>query len=111
LTYHTAFDWDAVADEATGYLRDLIRIDTTNPPGNETPAARYVADVLAGAGIAAGVLGPTPERCSVVARLPGHASSHKRPLLLLSHLDVVPAEPAHWTHPPFEAVLDDDGVI
>lgn len=103
-----AIDWNAVSAEVAGYLRDLIRIDTTNPPGSETPAARYVADVLARAGVDAQVLGPTPDRCSVVARLPG--TGRKRPLLLLSHLDVVTAEPAYWTHPPFEAVLK-DGVI
>lgn len=111
MPHHTTIDWDAVAAEVTAYLRDLIRIDTTNPPGHETPAAQYVAAVLAGAGITAEVLGPTPDRCSVLARLPGRVAGRKRPLLLLSHLDVVPAEPEHWTHPPFAAVLDDDGII
>ncbi|MBU0491362.1 MAG: M20/M25/M40 family metallo-hydrolase [Chloroflexi bacterium] len=112
----SGINWQAVAAEATGYLRDLIRIDTTNPPGNETAAARYLADVLAGADISAQVVGPTPDRCSLVARLPGHGlpshgTDRQRPLLLLSHLDVVPAEPGEWTHPPFAGMLDQDGVI
>jgi len=91
------------------FLRALIRFDTSNPPGNETPAAEYVAGVLAAAGIETHVAGDDPRRCSVVARLRGNG--RERPLLLLSHLDVVPAQAKHWTHPPFAGVLDREGVI
>ncbi|MFN8556917.1 MAG: M20/M25/M40 family metallo-hydrolase [Dehalococcoidia bacterium] len=98
-------NWDAVRDEATGYLRDLIRIDTTNPPGNERAAAAYLADVLARDGIPARLLGPTPDRPSLVARLDG--SGERGPLLLQGHTDVVPADPAEWTHHPFSGDLAD----
>lgn len=98
-------DWTVVEREVVQHLQNLIRIDTTNPPGNELPAARYVADVLRGEGIAAEVLESAPQRGNVVARLGGDGSA--RPLLLMSHLDVVPAEPDKWAHPPFAAELVD----
>lgn len=101
-------DWSRARAEALGFLKDLIRIDTTNPPGNERPAADYVAAVLAREGIEPTVLESEPTRASVVARLRG--SGRKPPLLLSAHLDVVPAEPEHWTHPPFEAV-EADGFV
>ena len=101
-------DWNAVQDEAIEHLRALIRIDTTNPPGNETPAAAYVVEVLNEAGIDAEVLGASPERGNVLGRLKG--TGEERPVLMLSHLDVVPAEPDRWTHPPFEGALVDGHV-
>ncbi len=101
-------DWAAVEREVVHHLRNLIRMDTTNPPGNELPAARYLADVLWGEGIEAEVLESAPGRGNLVARLKGDGSA--RPLLLMSHLDVVPAEPDKWAHPPFAAELV-DGVI
>ncbi len=97
-------DWDAAHQEAMGHLKALLRFDTTNPPGNETPAARYVEKVLHDAGIAAEVLESEPGRGSCVARIEGKGEGG--PLLLTSHLDVVPAEAAKWKHPPFEAVED-----
>ncbi len=87
------------------FLQDLIRIDTTNPPGNELGAATYVADVLRSHGIEAMVLESAPQRGNVVARLRGDGSA--RPLLLMSHLDVVPADPQGWDHPPFAAHVAD----
>jgi len=101
-------DWTKITEEAVTYLRDLVRIDTTNPPGNEEAAAHYVNEVLATEGISAQVLPFAPGRANLVARLEG--SGAKRPLLLMSHLDVVPAEPEKWRHPPFAAELV-DGVI
>ena len=100
-------NWQAVRDEVTGYLRDLVRFNTTNPPGNETPCARYIADVLAKEGIAAEVVESAPGRGSVVARLKATTGDSAPPLLLLSHLDVVPADPSQWEHPPFSADLVD----
>jgi acetylornithine deacetylase/succinyl-diaminopimelate desuccinylase-like protein len=100
-------NWQAVGDEVTGYLRDLVRFNTTNPPGNETPCARYIADVLAKEGIAAEVVESAPGRGSVVARLQATTGDSAPPLLLLSHLDVVPADPSRWEHPPFSADLVD----
>ncbi|MBN1504137.1 MAG: M20/M25/M40 family metallo-hydrolase [Candidatus Eisenbacteria bacterium] len=89
--------------ELLGIFRDLIRIDTSNPPGNEAVAAKYVHDVLAKEGIPAKVLNSTPTRGSVVGRLKG--SGAKRPVLLLAHLDVVPVEAERWSVKPFAAEL------
>ncbi len=86
-------------------LRSLIRIDTSNPPGNETPAAEYVHSILSTDGIPAKVLNSTPTRGSVVGRLKGNGE--KPPILLLSHLDVVPVEPEKWSVRPFAAEMKD----
>ncbi|UCF78406.1 MAG: M20/M25/M40 family metallo-hydrolase [Candidatus Eiseniibacteriota bacterium] len=86
-------------------FRGLIRIDTSNPPGNEVAAARYVKGILEREGIPARVFESTPGRGSVVARLKGDGS--RAPLLLLSHLDVVPVEVERWSVDPFSAVLKD----
>lgn len=94
--------------EAVDTLRDLLRIDTTNPPGNERPAAEYVAGLLEREGMEPVLIDCGPGRASVVARLKG--SGDARPILLNSHLDVVPAQIDAWTHPPFEAV-EADGCI
>lgn len=79
-------------------LRDLIRFDTTNPPGNERPAAEYLARLLKAEGIASEMVEPAPGRASVVARLKG--STDAPALLLSAHLDVV-AAPGTWERPPF----------
>ncbi len=102
-----AMDWQAAQEEAVEHLRELVRIDTTNPPGNETAAARYVAGVLEREGIPAHVVESAPGRGNVVARLEPEAGGGEGALLLLSHLDVVPAEPERWRYPPFEGVLAD----
>jgi acetylornithine deacetylase/succinyl-diaminopimelate desuccinylase-like protein len=81
------------------HLQNLIRIDTTNPPGRETPAAEYLAELFVKAGLEPVLLGAEPERKNLVVRLKG--SGGQAPLLLAAHLDVVPAEPSSWTHPPF----------
>jgi acetylornithine deacetylase/succinyl-diaminopimelate desuccinylase-like protein len=94
---------DKIRDEAVRHLQALIRFDTSNPPGNETPAAEYVAGVLADEGIETRVLEVAPGRGSAVARLRG--SGEGPPLLLMAHLDVVPAQAEDWTHPPFAGEL------
>ena len=94
-----------IADKAVQFLRDLIQFDTTNPPGNELPAAQYIGDVLQQEGIEPVVLESAPSRGNVVARLPGDGSAG--PLLLMSHLDVVPADPQEWDHAPFAADVED----
>jgi acetylornithine deacetylase/succinyl-diaminopimelate desuccinylase-like protein len=100
--------WDALQAEAIGWLKDLLRIDTTNPPGNELAAARFLAGVLEREGIEHRIVEAAPGRASLIARLgtrgPGGA------LLLNGHLDVVPAERERWTHDPFAAV-EADGCI
>jgi acetylornithine deacetylase/succinyl-diaminopimelate desuccinylase-like protein len=90
-----------MADDAVRMLKELIRFDTTNPPGNELAAARFLASELEAAGISPVVMETAPSRGLVVARL--ESESEKRPLLLLSHLDVVAVEPEGWSHPPFAA--------
>jgi acetylornithine deacetylase/succinyl-diaminopimelate desuccinylase-like protein len=92
-------------DLAIQFLQDLIRIDTTNPPGNELPAAQFLADVLRKEGLEPMVIESAPGRGNVVARLRGDGS--ERPLLLMSHLDVVPAVAQEWSHPPFAAEVAD----
>jgi len=95
----TTPDWDAVHDEAVRHLQALLRIDTTNPPGNETAAARYLDGVLRAEGYTPAILEAEPGRGNLIARYEGDKSSP--PLLLYAHTDVVPAESDKWTHPPF----------
>jgi len=93
------------ADMAVGFLRDLICFDTTNPPGHELPAAQYVAGVLRQEGFDPVILESAPGRGNVVVRLRGDGSAGA--LLLMSHLDVVPADAKEWDHPPFAAEVAD----
>ncbi|MSR83598.1 MAG: M20/M25/M40 family metallo-hydrolase [Candidatus Latescibacteria bacterium] len=94
-----SIDWNAAGAEAVSRLQQMLRFDTTNPPGNELPLAQHLASQLAQEGLEAQILQSAPERANLVVRLRGDGS--QRPLMLISHLDVVPAEPARWTHPPF----------
>ena len=86
--------------ELVELLRALIRIKSVNPPGDEILVARYLEQVFAAEGIPATVVEPFPGRGSLLARVHGDGTGGES-LLLLSHLDVVPAEPAGWTHDPF----------
>jgi acetylornithine deacetylase/succinyl-diaminopimelate desuccinylase-like protein len=76
------------AAETTTFLRDLVRTDTQNPPGNESKVALYIAEILKHEGIPYELLEPVPGRASIVARLKGTGA--KQPILLLAHEDVVP---------------------
>ena len=99
-------------DEVVRFTSDLIRIDTTNRgggEGNERPAAEYVAEQLADAGIEPLILESAPGRANVVARIPGTDPSADA-LLVHGHLDVVPAEAADWTVDPFSGEVR-DGVV
>ena len=96
---------NAVKQEVTQLLRELIRIDTTNPPGNETQAATYIAQYLANEGFKTEIIESAPGRGSVITRLKG--TGEKPSLLLLSHLDVVAANPNEWTVDPFAGVVKD----
>ncbi|MBM4308367.1 MAG: M20/M25/M40 family metallo-hydrolase, partial [Deltaproteobacteria bacterium] len=95
-------DWDKLLDEATRYLQEYIRINTVNPPGNETEAAKFFKKIFDAESIPCQIHEPSPGRGSILATLKGNGS--KRPLLLLSHIDVVPVEEAKWEVPPFEGV-------
>ncbi len=92
--------------ELVELLRALIRVKSVNPPGDEIPAARYLEQLLTDEGLRPTVVEPFPGRGSIVCRVHGDDSGGD-PLLLLSHLDVVPADPAGWTHDPFGGELAD----
>jgi acetylornithine deacetylase/succinyl-diaminopimelate desuccinylase-like protein len=94
-----------VEDEATRLLSDLIRIDTTNPPGNEMAAARYLAENLRKEGFSCELYESALGRGSVVTRIKG--TGEKPSLLLLSHLDVVAANAEEWSVEPFGGVVKD----
>jgi acetylornithine deacetylase/succinyl-diaminopimelate desuccinylase-like protein len=94
-----------VEEEVTRILRDLIRIDTTNPPGNETAAAKYVAENLRQDGFECTLRESAPDRGNVTTRLAG--TGEKASLLLLSHLDVVAANPDEWSVDPFGGIVKD----
>lgn len=85
-------------------LRDYIRIDTSNPPGNELQAARFLKGILDREGIEAEIVEFAPGRADLVARLKGDGS--KKALILSHHMDVVRAERARWTVDPFGAAID-----
>jgi acetylornithine deacetylase/succinyl-diaminopimelate desuccinylase-like protein len=92
-------------DEAIEVLRQLVRINTVNPPGNERPAQEYLAERLEAAGFEVSILGSDPERPNLVARLRGHAEG---PVLgMLSHVDTVVADPEGWRHAPWSGELAD----
>jgi acetylornithine deacetylase/succinyl-diaminopimelate desuccinylase-like protein len=92
-------DFDALGFEATERLGEYIRVRTVNPPGNETAGARWIQQVLAREGIAAEIFESSPGRGNLYARLPGNGS--KRPIVLLSHIDVVPATDSAWQVGPW----------
>src|SRR5438046_6036412 len=97
-------DWRRLGTETTEVLADVIRIDTQNPPGGETAAANALARTPEAEGIRAEVFESSPGRGSLHARLPG--SGGAPPVILLAHLDVVPADPRGWRFPPFSGALE-----
>ena len=92
---------EKAADETATFLKDLVKIDTQDPPGNESHVASYIAAVFTREGIPYEILEPVPGRASIVARLKGTGA--KRPVLLLAHEDVVPVDRSHWSVDPFAA--------
>jgi len=96
-------------EEATELLRSLLRIDTSNPPGRETPAALEIARYLEASGVECELVARDPDRANLIARIPGTGDGPS--LCFLGHTDVVPAEPADWAHPPFSGHLDDEGFV
>lgn len=97
-----------LAKEAEGWLADLIRINTTNPPGNEQAAAKYIAGILTKEGITSEFLDLQPGRSALVARLRSAAlPDPSRAFLLVAHMDVVGVDNSKWTVDPFGAVVKD----
>jgi acetylornithine deacetylase/succinyl-diaminopimelate desuccinylase-like protein len=97
-----------VAHDPVELLRQLIRFDTTNPPGNEAECVAWIMDLCQAAGLLTSVLAKDPERPNLVARLPGRGAAP--PLLLQGHVDVVTTAGQRWRHDPFGAELIDGEV-
>ena len=112
--------WRALGIETANHLRRLIQFDTSNPPGNELPLARYLDDTLSAAGIETHRFEPLPNRGALVARLRGNGSA--APVLITAHMDVVGVDREAWTHDPFagdthdgylygRGAIDDKGML
>jgi acetylornithine deacetylase/succinyl-diaminopimelate desuccinylase-like protein len=97
-------DWAQVDQEALKHFQTLVRINTTDPPGGERPAAEYLKQVLDQEAIPAQILELEDRRSNVLARLKG--SGKKRPVLIMGHLDTVSVDEKKWTFPPFSATRD-----
>jgi acetylornithine deacetylase/succinyl-diaminopimelate desuccinylase-like protein len=95
-------------EEVTELLQELIRVDTTNPPGNETAAAELLRAYLEDNGVVCELYARVPERANLVARIPGRGEGPT--LLFLSHTDVVLADPSEWSADPFGGELRDGEV-
>lgn len=98
--------WETFERETISHLRALVRLDTTNPPGNERIAADYLAAALGAEAIPAVIAERAPTRSNLIARIEG-SDSELAPLMLSSHTDVVPVEAARWSHDPFGGEIVD----
>ena len=96
-------DWKALGDEAVSILSRYIQVDTTNPPGNEMKAAAFLKALLDKEGIEARIVESAPGRANLYARLRGNGS--KKALVLMHHMDVVPADMKLWKEPPFGGLV------
>jgi acetylornithine deacetylase/succinyl-diaminopimelate desuccinylase-like protein len=103
-----AVETTTLRQEVTELLQELIRIDTTNPPGNETRAAELLRDYLEDSGVSCELYARIPERANLVARIPGRGDGPR--LLFLSHTDVVLADAAEWAADPFGGEMRDGEV-
>ena len=93
------------SDMAVDWVRQYLRIDTTNPPGNELRSARFFKKVLDQEGIENQVFEYQPGRADLWAVLPHTSQSGKRPIILLNHMDVVTSDASHWRVPPFSGEI------
>ena len=98
-------DWEATGEESINHLVELVRINTSNPPGNETEAANYIKAALASEGIDSELHALEAERANLVARIKGNGS--KRPILIMGHTDVVGVQTDRWTEDPFGGARKD----
>lgn len=95
------------SDLAVTWMQEYLRLDTTNPPGHEMKAVNFYKKILDDEGIENRVFEVAPGRGDLWARIPATASTTKRPLILLNHMDVVTSDAAHWKLPPFSGELRD----
>ena len=98
-------DWNAAGEEAVQHLVELVQINTTNPPGNETLVVEYLQAELAAEGVQSEVFALEESRGNLVARISGNGS--KRPLLIMGHTDVVGVQPEKWYADPFSGSRED----
>lgn len=98
-------DWEKAKAETLRHFQSIVRINTSNPPGNETAVVDYLRGVLDREGIGYQVFAKEPSRANLVARLKGNGS--KRPVLILGHTDTVGVQREKWPVDPFGAVLKD----
>lgn len=98
--------WEEVKEEATELLREYIRIDTVNPPGNEIEGAKFLKQALEKEGLECNIFESEKGRGNIITRLKGTGEAPS--LLLLSHIDVVPADEDKWEYPPFLGELVDN---
>jgi len=103
-----SIDWDSLARESQSVLSAYLRVNTTNPPGNEILGARFLKSILDREGIESQILDATelgPDRANFYARLRGSGS--KKAIALVHHIDVVPVNPASWSVDPFSGITRD----
>jgi acetylornithine deacetylase/succinyl-diaminopimelate desuccinylase-like protein len=108
LTGQSSLNWDSLARESQSVLSAYLRVNTTNPPGNEILGARFLKDILDREGIEARILDTTeigPNRANLYARLRGNGS--KKAIALVNHIDVVPVNPASWSVDAFSGTIRD----
>ena len=98
------------SDLAVDWLERYLRIDTTNPPGNEIQAAKFIKKILDDEGIENQIFEFQSGRADLWARLPHTSSQAKRPLILLNHMDVVTSDTTHWRVPPFSGQMLDGSI-
>jgi len=97
-------DWVRLQQETLEHFQAILRLDTSNPPGNETAVVDYLATVLTREGIEFQTYALEPARANLVARVKG--TGRRRPVLIMGHTDVVTVDPSKWTFPPFSATRD-----
>jgi acetylornithine deacetylase/succinyl-diaminopimelate desuccinylase-like protein len=95
------------SDLAVTWMQQYLRVDTTNPPGNEMRAASFYKKILDQEGIENRIFEYAPGRADLWARIPHETSEAKRPLVLLNHMDVVTSNASHWKVPPFSGEIRD----
>lgn len=100
---HSDINWVQVTQEGIQLLQELVRFDTSNPPGNELPAVEFLKALFAKDGVPTEILSPQNGRANLIARLPGQGK--QAPLLLLAHLDVVGVEKEKWSVDPFSGMI------